>query len=373
MTELFSGSFLDEKKQYDNFKFHDFFEHVTDSDVLRVLTKEKLSRLDFLRLLSPCAQNHLEAMAQRARRDTIKNFGYAMQIFTPMYIADYCDNLCVYCGFNHNNNIPRRCLTMEEIAKEAENITQTGLRNILILTGESPKYSPPDYILDAVRVLRKYFDTIAIEVYSFNEEDYKRAIEAGVDGMTMFQECYDKDIYHMLHPGGPKSNYEYRVDTPERACHAGMRNVNIGALIGLNEWHEEAFFTGIHADYLQHKYKEVEIAVSTPRMRPCSAGYAPRSITTDADLVQYIIALRIFLPRAGLTLSTREKPELRNQLIKMGITKISGGVTVAVGGHTKGDDGGQFDISDNRSVAQMAAMIHSEGYQPIYKDWQSLL
>ncbi|WP_196589969.1 2-iminoacetate synthase ThiH [Pectinatus cerevisiiphilus] len=366
-------SYLEEKQQYNGLDFADFFKKVTDDDILRVLVKDKITRMDFLKLLSPIAQKHLEEMAQRSRRDTIRNFGYTMQLFTPMYIADYCDNFCVYCGFNHNNNINRRCLTMDEIAKEAENIAQTGLKNILVLTGESIKYSPVDYILEAVKVLRKYFDSVSIEVYSFSQEDYVRAVEAGVDGMTMFQECYNKDIYRTLHPGGPKANYEYRLDAPERACKAGLRNVNVGALLGLNEWREEAFFTGVHADYLQHKYKDVEIAVSTPRMRPCSAGYAPRSIVEDIDLVQYITALRIFLPRAGLTLSTRERPQMRDHLVKMGITKISGGVTVAVGGHTKGDDDGQFEISDPRSVAQMAQMLYAEGYQPVYKDWQTLI
>lgn len=366
-------NFLEEKAQYDNFDFTKFLQAVTDEDILGILAKNKLNRMDFLKLLSPIAQNHMEEIAQRAHRDTVRNFGHVTQLFTPMYIADYCDNLCVYCGFNHRNQIVRRCLSMTEIAKEAECIAKTGLRNILVLTGESPKYSPVDYILDAVKVLRNYFPSVSLEVYSFSEDDYKRAVEIGIDGMTMFQECYNKDVYHVLHPGGPKANYEYRINTPERACKAGMRNVNIGALIGLNEWHEEAFFTGIHADYLQHKYKDVEIAISAPRMRPCSAGYAPRSITNDSDLVQYIMALRIFLPRAGLTLSTREKPLLRDNLIRLGITKISGGVSVTVGGHTKGEDGGQFDLSDHRSLAQMAQMIYSEGYQPVFKDWQTVM
>ncbi|WP_196593889.1 2-iminoacetate synthase ThiH [Pectinatus sottacetonis] len=368
-----TASFLEEKQKYTQLDFKSFFAGITSTDVLRVLNTPHLTRMDFLTLLAPAAQKHLEAMARRSREETIKNFGYTMQLFTPMYIADYCDNLCVYCGFNHNNNINRRCLNMEEIKKEAAAISQTGLKNILVLTGESKKYSPVNYILSAVKVLREYFDSVSIEVYSFSLEDYIRAVKAGVDGMTMFQECYNKDIYKTLHPGGPKANYEYRLDAPERACKAGMRNVNVGALLGLNEWREEAFFTGVHADYLQHKYKEVEIAISTPRIRPCSAGYAPKSIVNDIDLVQYITALRIFMPRAGITLSTREKPDMRNHLVKIGITKISGGVTVAVGGHTKGDDGGQFEISDQRSIGQMAQMLYNEGYQPVYKDWQTLI
>lgn len=368
-----SENFLAEKQFYNHLDFKDFFAHVTPQTVQQTLSKEHLTRKDFLVLLSPAAQDCLEEMAQRSRYETIKNFGYTMQLFTPMYIADYCDNLCVYCGFNHKNTINRRCLNMDEIKIEAANIAQTGLRNILILTGESQKYSPVDYILEAVQVLHDYFDSIAIEVYSFSQADYNRAVQAGVDSMTMFQECYNKKVYQSLHPGGPKANYEFRLDAPERACRAGMRNVNIGALLGLNEWREEAFFTGIHADYLQHKYKEVEIAVSTPRICPCSADYKPLSLVNDHDLVQYIMALRIFLPRAGLTLSTREKPQMRDNLIKIGITKISGGVTVAVGGHTKGDDGGQFKISDERSIPQMAKMLYAQGYQPVYKDWQTLL
>lgn len=365
-------NFLQEKEQYNNLDFDEFFAAVTDDTVISVLAKDNLNRWDFLTLLSPGAQKYLEQMAQRARRETIRNFGYVMQLFTPMYIADYCDNLCVYCGFNHANDIKRRQLSMDEIRTEAAAIAKTGLKNILILTGESQKYSSVDYILEAVHTLQEYFSSVSMEVYAFSQADYIRAAEAGVDGMTMFQECYAKDVYKTLHLAGPKADYEYRLDAPERACRAGLRNVNIGALLGLNEWRQEAFFTGVHADYLQHKYKDVEIAISTPRMRPCSAGFAPRSIVNDTDLVQYITALRIFMPRAGLTLSTRETETMRDNLIKIGITKISGGVTVAVGGHTKGEDEGQFVISDSRSLEQMAKMLYSKGYQPVYKDWQTL-
>ena len=365
-------SFLQEMEKYKDLDLPEFFSKIKDQDVLSVLRKENLSRYDYLTLLSPTAEHHLEAMAQRARKITIQNFGKVMQLFTPMYIANYCDNLCVYCGFNHDNVLERKQLTMAEIEAEARKISETGLKHILILTGESQKYSSVEYILAAVQILKKFFTSISVEIYSLTEEEYVRAVEAGVDGMTMFQEVYDSSIYKELHLAGPKSIYEFRLDAPERACRAGMRNVNIGALLGLNDWRKEAFFTGVHADYLQHAYKGVEVAVSTPRMRPCAAGFPPRVIVNDVNLVQYITAYRIFMPRSGITLSSRESRMMRDHLVKLGVTKISGGVTTAVGGHTKGEDSSQFDISDTRSIEDMAQMLYSEGYQPVYKDWQGL-
>jgi 2-iminoacetate synthase len=364
--------FIDELEKYKDFDVDAFFDNLTQADVFSVLAKPRLDCFDYLTLLSPLAAKYLEPMAERAQRDTIRNFGYTIQLFTPMYIANYCENLCVYCGFNHENKIYRHQLSIDEIHKEGELIAKSGLKHVLVLTGESPKYSSVDYILDAVKVLNKMFTSVSIEVYSFTQEDYVRAVTAGVDGMTMFQEVYNKDVYKMLHLSGPKSVYEYRLDAPERACRAGMRNVNIGALLGLDKWRREAFFTGVHADYLQHKYKDVEIAVSMPRMRPCAAGFPPRDIVNDADIVQYIMAYRIFMPHSGITVSTRERRSMRDHLVHLGVTKMSGGVTTAVGGHSKGETASQFDISDTRSVAEMAKMIYNEGYQPVYKDWQAL-
>ena len=366
------GRFLDELKKYDAFDFAAFFAAVREDDVLRVLQKKRLTTGDYLTLLSPRAARYLELMAQRAHRDTVQNFGYTMQLFTPMYIANYCENRCVYCGFNQESPIARRQLTMDEIRTEGRAIAKSGLRQVLVLTGESQRYSSVDYILSAVRVLNEIFASVSLEVYAFREEDYRQAVAAGADGMTMFQEVYCKAAYEPLHPAGPKRIYEYRLDAPERAARAGMRSIGLGALLGLHDWRSEAFFTGLHAAYLQHKYPSIEIAISTPRLRPCTAGFQARDVVTDRDLVQYITAYRIFMPRSGITLSTRESRVMRNHLVYLGITKLSGGSTTAVGGHTQVEETGQFDISDTRSVAEMARLLYQEGYQPVYKDWQVL-
>lgn len=364
--------FIDELEKYKNLDYGDFFRKVTDEDILYVLSKPSLDRQDYLTLLSPKAENHIEAIARRANQDTIRNFGQVMQLFTPMYIANYCTNQCVYCGFNHKNKLKRMKLSIKEIHTEGKCIAETGLKHVLLLTGESQTHSSLQYILSAVESLKEFFTSISIEIYSLTEEEYKVAVETGVDGMTMFQEVYDPNVYQKFHLAGPKSDYAFRLDAPERACKAGMRNVNIGALLGLNDWRKEAFLTGIHADYLQKKYSEVEIAVSMPRMRPSIGGFPPPVIVSDKNLVQYITAYRIFMPRSGITISSRESVKLRNHLVHLGVTKMSAGVTTAVGGHSKGEETGQFSISDHRSVREMSTMLYHEGYQPIYKDWQVL-
>lgn len=355
---------------YQGFDFDAFLAGVKPEDILAVLTKAKLNHRDFLALLSPAAEPYLELIAERARRDTVRNFGKTMQLFTPMYIANYCVNQCVYCGFNHANRISRHKLDLAAIDAEGAAIAPTGLKHVLVLTGESQAHSPLTYILQAVQVLKKHFTSVSIEIYPLKEEEYREAVLAGVDGMTIFQEVYDEEVYGQLHLAGPKRNYLFRLDAPERACRAGLRNVNIGALLGLNDWRKEAFFTGIHADYLQHKYSDVEIAVSMPRMRPSAGGYPPRVVVSDKNLVQYIMAYRLFMPRSGITLSSRESRTLRDHLAHLGVTKMSGGVTTAVGGHTQHNDDAQFDISDNRSVEEMAKMLYAQGIQPVYKDWQ---
>lgn len=365
-------TFLEELQKYQALDYQKFYASLKDVDIGVILDKPKITAYDYLALLSPLAQKHLEAIAVRANRDTIQNFGRTMQLFTPMYIANYCINQCIYCGFNHENQLKRVKLNMAEIVEEGRKIAETGLKHILLLTGESPIHSSFEYILEATETLKQFFTSISIEVYPFREEEYKKAVSAGVDGMTLFQEVYDSGIYQELHLAGPKRDYAFRLDAPERACRAGMRSVNIGALLGLNDWRKEAFFTGLHADYLQHNYSSVEIAVSMPRLRPSMGGFPPRVIVEECDIVQYIMAYRIFMPRAGITLSSRESEVLRNHLTRLGVTKMSAGVTTAVGGHTKGEEASQFDIADNRSVASMSAMLYKQGYQPIYKDWQGL-
>ena len=366
-------TFHDELRRYHGFDFPGYFASVTDADVSRIITKERLSDMDYLALLSPRAASHLEPMARRASELTIRHFGRAVQLFTPLYLANYCTNQCVYCGFNTTNTLERRKLSLDEVEAEAVEIAKSGLKHILILTGEDRKKSSVSYMAECVQVLKRYFTSISIEVYPLAQEEYAELTAAGVDAVTMFQEVYDEPVYLTLHPRGPKRDYRFRLEAPDRAARAGMRLVNIGALLGLNDWRQEAFFTGVHTDYLQRAYPEVEVAISTPRMRPHLGGFPPKVIVSDADLVQYILAFRLFMPRGGVTLSTRENAKLRDNLLPLGVTKMSAGVCTQVGGRATGqEDTGQFEISDERSVAEMAEMLYLRGYQPVYKDWQYL-
>lgn len=346
--------------------------HVTNDEILATLSKPKLDITDALVLLSPQAVPHLEIMAQLAHERTVQQFGYTIQLFTPMYISNYCDNGCVYCGYSHHSGISREKLSLEEIVREAQTIAKTGLEQVLVLTGESKSYSSPSYIQAAVEQLVSIFSSVSIEVYSLTLSEYESLVRVGADGMTMFQETYHPILYKQLHPFGPKSDYLKRIDTPELACQAGFRVVNIGALMGLDEWHREAYKTMLHLYYLIKRYPDVEFSVSVPRIRPCAVGYSPKYPIDDISLVQYILVLRLLFPRVGITLSSRESQFMRDHLVGLGITKVSAGVTTSVGGHTKEDDSDQFIISDSRSVDEMAAMIQAKGYQPIYKDWQLL-
>ena len=260
---------------------------------------------------------------------------------------------------------------MEEVEKEARSIAATGLKHILILTGESREQTPVSYIKDCVEVLKKYFTSISIEVYPLETEEYEELYQAGVDGMTIFQEVYNEEVYSNLHLKGPKRNYRYRLDAPERACQAAMRSVNIGALLGLDNWRKEAFFTGLHARYLQDKFGDTEIGLSFPRIRPHTGTFQPSYQVSDKNLVQVILATRLFMPRAGITISTRERAEFRENLIGLGVTRMSAGSSTEVGGYGLTEKTqGQFAISDDRSVGEIKAMIYSKGFQPVFKDWQ---
>lgn len=352
----------------------------TETDVQRVLEQaaggSRLMPKEFMVLLSPAATPYLETLAQLAREVTRRQFGRTIQLFTPLYLANFCTNKCVYCGFNTSNHIHRSMLSLEEIEKEGKLIAATGLRQILLLTGDAPQKTGPDYIAEASRRLRPFFPGIGIEVYSMSEGDYRMLLEAGVDSFTMFQETYNRELYARLHPAGPKRNFLYRLEAPDRAAQAGMRTVNIGALLGLDVWRRDAFYTGLHADWLQKHYPGVDIAVSTPRMRPHEGSFIDIHPADERDLVQYIQALRLFLPSAGITLSTRERPFFRDRLISLGITKISAGVSTSVGGHTGQQNAAaetaQFEIADTRTVDEMVDAIQKQGYQPIFKSWEPL-
>lgn len=366
-------SFYNEYIKYRDFDFERFFKELTDEHVLRAISKEILDEYDFMTLLSKRAEKYLEEMAQKAQKLTLQHFGKVIFLYTPLYLANYCVNQCAYCGFNITNKITRKKLRLDEVKSEAEAIAKTGLKHILILTGESKEKTPVNYIKDCVEILKKYFSSITIEIYPLTKEEYKELVLVGVDGVTVYQEVYNEKTYDKIHIKGPKKDYKFRIDTPERACRASMRSVNIGALLGLEDWRSESFFTGIHANYLQNKYPDTEISISLPRIRPHSGNFQSIFNVEDKNIVQIMLALRLYMPRVGITISTRERAEFRDNLIGLGVTKMSAGSSTKVGGHALEEESdGQFDISDARSVEEMRMSIYKKGYQPVFKDWHAI-
>lgn len=340
-------------------------------DVQYALDKRDVGIDEFAALLSPAALPFIEQMARRAMCETHRQFGNSVSLFTPLYISNYCVNNCVYCGFNCKNKINRGKLTLEEIEKEMQAISKTGLKEILILTGESRVKSDVEYIGEAVKIAKKYFSTIGIEVYPMNIREYEYIQKCGADFVSVYQETYNREKYKNVHLSGPKSVFEYRFNAQERALRAGMRGVSMGALLGLDDFRKDAFAAGLQAYYLQRKYPHAEIAFSVPRLRP----YINREETNPKDvhetqLLQVMLAFRIFLPFAGITISTRERAGFRDNVVGMCATKISAGVEVGVGGHegdSKGDE--QFEISDPRSVEEVRAMLQSKGLQEVFTDY----
>jgi len=365
-------SFYDIVSRYSDFEYESFLSRVRASDIEKILEKDKIGELEFLSLLSPVALGHIEHMARKARELSLKHFGKAVLLYAPIYISNYCVNRCAYCGFNCSNDIKRRKLSMEEVEDEARELSSTGIRHVLLLTGESKKDSPIEYVIEASNVLAKYFDSVSIEINPSTLDEYRAAEKAGIDGMTVYQETYDEDVYDSVHISGPKKNYRFRLDTPERACMADMRNVNIGALLGLSDWTRDAFMTGLHAKYLQDRYSHVEIGVSFPRIRPHIGKFEQVKGVKDMQLVQAMLAARLFLPRVSQNISTREKKEFRDNLIPLGINKFSAGSCTEVGGYCGEKSNAQFEISDERSVREVEQAICNMGYQPLFKNWQRM-
>ncbi len=341
-------------------------------DVRNVMFQENIGINGLKVLLSPAAQPYLEDMAFRAKQETAKHFGNTVSMFTPLYIANYCENYCVYCGFNCSNKINRGKLSMSEIESEYRAIAETGLREILLLTGESKTASPVSYIADAVRLAKKYFSTIGIEVYPMNVDEYAAIKEAGADFVSVYQETYDPKRYEEVHLRGHKRVFPYRFNSQERAILGGMRGVSFGSLLGLGDFRKDAFSAGLHAYFIQQKYPWTEISFSLPRLRPFinNAGNNPNDVH-ETQLLQVMLAYRIFMPFAGITISTRERAGFRDNVVGLCATKISAGVKVGIGGHgnneQKGDE--QFEISDSRSVDEVRKSLIERGLQPVFTDY----
>lgn len=366
-------SFYSVIEKYRDFNFEEYFKSVTDDDVKRSIYERNLSPQDLLNLLSPRAINHLEEMAKRAKELSLKYFGRTVLLYTPMYISNYCINKCIYCGYNVENNIVRKMLNQEEIKNEALAIAEEGCRHLILLTGESEHHSPVEYIVESINTIKECFPSITLEVYPMTVDQYKKTVEAGAEGLTIYQETYDEEVYDKVHLFGPKKNYKFRLDTPERGAQAGMRTISIGALLGLADFRKDAFFTALHGDYIRRKYPQCDVTYSPPRIRPCEGGLKKIDGVNDRELVQIILAYRLFAPQCGMNISTRENVDMRRGLIPFGVTKISAGVSTAVGGHTLKNKGtSQFDVNDESSVEDIKNLIKSIGYQPILKDWERI-
>lgn len=370
---MFNLSFYEVIKSYKDFDINGYLDKVKEGDVLRSIQKTNLDEYDLLNLLSKKASNYLEEMAQKSHEITNRYFGKTILLYTPMYISNYCVNKCSYCGYNLDSNISRKKLSIDEIKLEGEVISKEGFKHLLILTGESKVHSGVDYIGEAVTALKEKFPSITIEVYPMDTDEYRYLVNKGVDGLTVYQEVYNEKIYEMVHLKGPKSNYKYRLDAPERGAISGMRSVSIGSLLGLNDFRVETFFTLLHGRYLRKKYPHIDVSYSVPRIRPFKGCYENLFPVSDRDLVQAVLAMRLFDNQGGINLSTREDIHLRKNLIPLGITKLSAGVSTNVGGHSQNNtETSQFTISDESSVSDVKAMLKGIGYQQIFKDWERI-
>lgn len=363
---------ISQMKSYD-------YNSYTAADVRRALVHETCTVDDLKALLSPAAEPFLEQMAKRARLETGKHFGNTVYLFTPLYIANYCENYCVYCGFNCYNDIRRMKLTMEQIEHEMKVISDSGMEEILLLTGESRAKSSIEYIGEACKLARKYFRMVGVEIYPVNTDEYRYLHECGVDYVTVFQETYDSDRYEQLHLLGHKRVFPYRFEAQERALMAGMRGIAGSALLGLSDFRKDALASALHVYYLQRKYPHAEISLSCPRLRPIINNDEINPLDVhEKQLCQILCAYRIFLPFCGITVSSRESESFRNGIVKIAATKVSAGVSTGIGDHeskytgkesdsAEGDE--QFEISDSRSLGRMYSDMAGEGMQPVLNDY----
>ncbi len=367
-------SYAEVIQSFDNFDFDTYLTHVTDEMVLASLAKERKDRFDLLNFLSPKGGNHIEAMAQQAHLITKQRFGNTMQLYIPLYVSNYCSNECVYCGFNRRNKIARKHLTMEEIDLEAQDIAKTGIQHILLLTGESDTLVTFEYLAAAITVLKRYFASITLEVYPLSEDQYKELQLLGVDGLTIYQETYNTERYAEVHPKGKKSDYLWRLNTPERGAKAGIRSIGIGPLFGLDDIRKEAFFAALHGEYIMQKYPSSEVSLSLPRINSAEGDFTQTHILDDKTFVQTMVSFRLFLPEAGINISTRENSWFRNHLMQLGVTKMSAGSKTTVGGYYESEGSTpQFETSDNRSIVEFVHEVKKQGYQVVYKDWEPVV
>ncbi|MDO9341645.1 MAG: 2-iminoacetate synthase ThiH [Bacteroidales bacterium] len=361
------------KEIYNLYSWEEIKESINNKsshDVEMALSSHHRTLEDFKALISPAAVPFLEDMAQLSRQFTQKRFGKTIQMYSPLYLSNVCNNFCVYCGFNFDNKIKRKTLTPDEISLEIAEIKKQGFNHILLVTGEARQTVHVDYFKKAIKIIKPHFANISIEVQPLEQDEYKELQLAGVYAVLVYQETYHKERYPGYHPKGKKANFYYRLETPDRAGKAGMHKIGLGVLLGLEDWRTDSFFCALHLDYLQKKYWQTKYSVSFPRIRSAQGAFAPNVLVSDRDLVQLICAYRLINEDVELSISTRESEQFRNNIIRLGITSMSAGSKTNPGGYavdTKSLE--QFVISDERSAHQIAKFISSINYEPVWKDW----
>ncbi|GAA4273471.1 2-iminoacetate synthase ThiH [Aquimarina gracilis] len=342
----------------------------TEDDVISALNNQKRNLEDFKALVSPAAKPYLEDMARQSKSITKKRFGNTIQMYAPMYLSNECQNICTYCGFSITNKIPRRTLTNEEILKEVDFLKSKGYNHILLVTGEANKTVGVEYINNAIQLIQSKFANITIEVQPLDKEDYELLIESGLYAVLVYQETYHKSAYKKHHPKGKKSNFDYRLETPDRLGRAGIHKIGLGALFGLEDWRVDSFYTALHLQYLQKTYWKTKYSISFPRLRPFSGGLEPKVEMTDSDLVQLICAYRLLDEDVELSISTRESEVFRENIVNLGITSISAESKTNPGGYSVEPQSlEQFEISDQRPTETIVEMLKAKGLEVVWKDW----
>lgn len=367
-------AFYDKLLEYDWKAVEDSIASKCAADVERALQKERPTLEDFKAFISPAAVPYLKAMAAKAHQLTTKRFGKTIQMYVPLYVSNYCTNTCVYCGFSCKNAITRKKLTIPEIMEEIEVLKKWGFKHLLLVSGESAKATGPDYYEEVIRAVKPHFSQISLEVQPLETDEYKRLVDAGMRYVCVYQETYNRATYPSFHPKGKKSDFRYRLETPDRCARAGVRKIGIGALLGLQNWRVDSFFTALHLEYLEKTYWQSNYSISLPRLRPHVGSYMPEDPITDLQLTQLIVAYRLFDPEVDISLSTRESSDFRDMAMQIGVTTMSAASSTEPGGYAhRVEELEQFSINDGRSVEEMAAAIRSKGYEPVWKDWDMWL
>lgn len=361
--EIFNSIAWEEAKQR-------IYSKTKDDVELAINKSSRLNLDDMASLLSPAAAAYVEPLRERSHSLTLQRFGNIIQLYVPIYLSNECQNICTYCGFSFTNKIPRITLTTEDILNEMHAIKKLGFEHLLIVSGEANKIVGPEYFREALKILRPHFSSLSIEVQPLEEADYKQLINEGLHGVLVYQETYNRDSYKDFHPKGKKSNFEYRLETPDRIGRAGAHRIGLGALIGLEDWRVDTFFVAMHLRYLSKHYWKTRYSVSFPRLRPAEGIVDPKITISDNELVQIISAYRLFEPNLEISLSTREHAKFRDHLVKCGVTSMSAGSRTDPGGYSTTKSAlKQFEIHDDRSPSEVAEMLKKIGYQPVWKDW----